>query len=339
MQAVQLEKFGGPEVMEVVSVPRPDPGPGEVRVKMAYAGVNFSDIYRREGEYARSSVYPTRLPFVPGLEGSGTVDAVGPDVSGFHPGERVAFTRNLGGGYAEFCLVSAPRLVHLPSALALDISAAAINQGITAHYLSHEFGLKRGSTCLVHAGAGGVGTMLIQLAKLKGATVLTTVGSRDKEETARSSGADHVILYREKSFREEVGRLTNGRGVDVVYDTVGKDTFLDSLQSLCARGMCVLVGNSSGLVPDFDPMKLAEAGSVFLTRPHMQHYVKTREEYAGRANDVFRWILEGVLKVKIDRKFPLQQAADAHLALASRQTRGKLLLTIDEQDTAHQRAV
>lgn len=330
MRAVQIGQFGGPEVIKVVSLSRPEPGPGEVRVKMAYAGVNFSDIYRREGNYARSPTYPTQLPLVLGLEGSGTVDAIAPDVSGFQPGDRVAFTRNLGGAYAEYCLVSADRLVHVPAALALDIAAAAINQGMTAHYLSHEFGLKLESTCLVHAGAGGVGTMLIQLAKLKGATVFTTVGSRDKADTAKSCGADHVILYREKSFRDEVRRLTDGQGVDIVYDTVGKDTFVDSLHCLRVRGMCVLVGNSSGLVGDFDPMELAEAGSVFLTRPHMQHYVKTPEEYAWRANDVFRWIEEGILKVKIGHKFSLEKAVEAHRLLAARQTSGKLLLAIDE---------
>ena len=330
MRAVQIEQFGGLEVMKVVRLARPDPGPGEVRVKMACAGVNFSDIYRREGNYAHSPTYPTQLPLVLGLEGSGTVDAIAPDVSGFQLGDRVAFTRNLGGAYAEYCLVSADRLVHVPAALALDTAAAAINQGMTAHYLSHEFGLKPGNTCLVHAGAGGVGTMLIQLAKLKGATVLTTVGSRDKAEIAKSCGADHVILYREMSFRDEVRRLTDGQGVDIVYDTVGKDTFVDSLHCLRVRGMCVLVGNSSGLVRDFDPMELAEAGSVFLTRPHMQHYVKTPEEYAWRANDVLRWVQEGILKVKIDRKFSLEKAVEAHLLLAGRQTSGKLLLAIDE---------
>lgn len=330
MRAVQIEQFGGLEVITVVSLPRPYPGPGEVRVRMAYAGVNFSDIYRREGNYAHSPTYPTQLPLVLGLEGAGTVDAIAPDVSGFQPGDRVAFTRNLGGAYAEYCLVSAARLVHVPAALALDTAAAAINQGMTAHYLSHEFGLKSGSTCLVHAGAGGLGTMLIQLAKLKGATVFTTVGSRDKAETAKSCGADHVILYREISFRDEVRRLTNGQGVDIVYDTVGKDTFIDSLHCLRVRGICVLVGNSSGLVRDFDPMELAEAGSVFLTRPHMQHYVKTPEEYAWRANDVFRWIQEGTLKVKIDCKFPLEKAVEAQRLLAARQTSGKLLLAIDE---------
>ena len=182
----------------------------------------------------------------------------------------------------------------------------------------------------MHAGAGGLGTLLIQLAKLKGATVLTTVGSRDKAETAKSCGADHVILYRETSFRDEVRRLTNGQGVDIVYDTVGKDTFADSLHCLRVRGTCVLVGNSSGLVRDFDPMELAEAGSVFLTRPHMQHYVRTPEEFAWRANDVFRWVREGILKVRIGHRFSLDKAVEAHRLLASRQTSGKLLLAIDE---------
>ncbi len=331
MKAIQLRKFGGPEVMEVVNVPCPEPGPGEVRIRMAYAGVNFSDIYRREGNYAHSPTYPTRLPLVLGLEGSGKVDAIGEGASGFQFGDRVVFTRNLGGAYAEFCLVAAARLIKVPPALALDIAAAVINQGLTAHYLSQEFGLQAGGTCLIHAGAGGVGAMLIQLAKRIGATVFTTVGSKDKMQVALDCGADHVILYREVSFREEVRRLTNGRGVDIVYDSVGKDTLRDSLHSLRVHGMCVLFGNTSGLVRDFEPMELAEAGSVFLTRPHMQHYVATREEYTRRATDVFRWVQEGVLKVRIDRKLPLEQAVEAHLALASRQTSGKLVLAIDEQ--------
>ncbi len=329
MQAIQLKRFGGPEVLELVSLPMPDPGPGEVRVRMAYAGVNFSDIYRREGNYAHSATYPTQLPLVPGLEGSGIVDASGPGAGRWQTGNRVAFTRNLGGAYAEYCLVQAHRLVPIPRALALDVAAAALSHGMTAHYLAHEFGLAPGSTCLVHAGAGGVGTMLIQLAKRKGAKVLTTVGSRDKAEVAKSCGADHVILYRDVNFRDEVSRLTGGKGVDVVYDSVGKDTFMDSLGSLRVRGMCVLFGNSSGLVRNFEPMELAEAGSVFLTRPHMQHYVATPEEYARRANDVLRWVEDGVLEVRIHDRLPLAKAIEAHEALAGRRTSGKLLLAID----------
>lgn len=327
MKAIQIQQFGGPEVMALVDIPVPAPGPGEVLVEMAYAGVNFTDIYRRSGVYANSPTYRTSLPYVLGIEGSGVVAKVGADVADWSIGDRVAYTRSQ-ASYAEFTVVPAHRLVRVPDPLALDTASAVISQGMAAHYLSHEFGLKAGDVCLVHAGAGGVGRLLIQLAKMRGARVIATVGSPDKAAIARACGADEVILYREVDFKEAARAYTQDRGVDIVFDSVGKDTIRGSLYSLRRHGLCVLFGQSSGEVSSFDTLDLAEAGSVFLTRPHAQHYVSTPEDYARRANDVFRWVGEGRLKVAIHRVYPLAQAAEAHRALAARSTSGKLLLRV-----------
>ena len=336
MKAVQIRKFGGPEVLEVVDLPMPEPKAGEVLVKMAYAGVNFTDIYRRSGHYAESPTYPTKLPVVLGLEGSGTVAAIGAGVAGLTPGVRVAFTRG-SGAYAGHANVPARCIARIPDGLPLDVAAASMTHGMTAHYLSHEFGLKAGDTCLVHAGAGGVGQMLIQLAKMRNVRVIATAGTSAKAAIARGRGADEVILYRDTDFREAVRKLTNGRGVDVVFDSVGKDTIHGSLYSLRPRGICVLYGHTSGKVDHFDTMDLAEAGSVFLTRPHMQHYVATPEEYARRANDVLRWVTEGRLKVTIQKKYRLEEVAAAHAAMAGRQTTGKLLLDVQAQGPGSER--
>ena len=327
MQAIQIQRFGGPEVLELVDIPVPAPGPSEVLVKMAYAGVNFTDIYRRSGVYANSPTYRTLLPYGLGIEGAGTVAKLGDEVTDYSIGERVAFTRNQ-ASYAEYTVTPAHRLVRVPDPLALDVAAAVISQGMAAHYLSHEYGLKAGDVCLVHAGAGGVGQLLIQLAKMRGARVIATVGTEEKGAIARACGADEVILYREVNFREAARALTQDRGVDIVFDSVGKDTLHDSLNSLRKHGLCVLFGQSSGEVSNFNPLELAEAGSVFLTRPHMQHYVSTPEEYARRANDILRWVGEGRLKVAIHHIYPLAEAAEAHRALAARSTRGKLLLRL-----------
>ena len=327
MKAVQIQKFGGPEVLEVVELPVPETAAGAVLVKMAYAGVNFTDIYRRSGHYAQSPTYPTKLPVVLGLEGSGTVAAAGAGVAGLAPGTCVAFTRG-SGAYAEYASVPADRLVPVPDGLPLDVAAASMTHGMTAHYLIHEFGLKAGDTCLVHAGAGGVGQMLIQLAKMRNVRVIATVGTNAKAAIARGRGADEVILYRETDFREAVHKITQGCGVDVVFDSVGRDTIHGSLYSLRPRGTCVLYGHTSGRVDHFDTMDLAEAGSVFLTRPHMQHYVATPAEYARRANDVLRWVAGGRLKVAIQKKYRLEDVAAAHNAMAGRQTTGKLLLEL-----------
>jgi len=327
VQAIQIQRFGGPEVLELVDIPVPEPGPGEVLVEMAYAGVNFTDIYRRSGVYANSPTYRTSLPYGLGIEGSGTVAKLGEGVSDYSIDERVVFTRNQ-ASYAEYTVTPAHRLVRVPDQLGLDVASAVISQGMAAHYLAHEYGLKAGDVCLVHAGAGGVGQLLIQLAKMRGARVIATVGSADKATIARACGADEVILYREVNFREAARALTQDRGVDIVFDSVGKDTLHDSLYSLRRHGLCVLFGQSSGEVAGFNTLELAEAGSVFLTRPHMQHYVSTPEEYARRANDVLRWVGEGRLKVAIHHVYPLAGAAEAHRALAARSTRGKLLLEL-----------
>lgn len=337
MQAIQARRFGGPEVLELVDVAVPAPGPGEVRVEMAYAGVNFTDIYRRSGVYASSRTYPTPLPFSPGIEGSGTVEQLGAGVDDFSIGDRVAFTRGY-AAYAEYAVVAAHRLARVPRSLELADASAVISQGMAAHYLTHEFGLEAGGICLVHAGAGGVGQLLIQIAKMRGARVIATVGGADKAEIARACGADEVILYREVNFRDAALAITEGRGVDIVFDSVGKDTLRDSLYSLKRHGLCVLFGQSSGEIENFDTLDLAEAGSVFLTRPHMQHYVATPEAYARRANDILGWLAEGLLKVRIHRIYPLAQAAEAHRALAGRATHGKLLLRAAEGSTTPPRA-
>ena len=328
MKAIRIARFGGPDVMEYGDWPQPSPGPGEVLVKLDYSGVNFTEVYQRAGLYARSQTYKTPLPMVIGSEGGGSVAALGEGVDGLQTGDRVSYCI-VRGSYAEYATVPAWRLVKIPDDVPITIATALMLQGITAHYLSHSaFPLKPGDSCLVHAGAGGVGQLLIQMAKICRATVLTTVGSAEKAAIAKSAGADHVILYRETDFREEVMRLTDKRGVDVVYDAVGRDTIAKSLRSLRRRGLCVNYGGASGLVESVEPLELAEAGSVFFTRPHLADYIADREELMMRANDLFSLWREGRLKVAIDREFPLQQAADAHRYLEGRQTRGKLLLKI-----------
>ena len=327
MRAIQIHRFGGPDVLELKDIPIPEPKPGEALVKMAYAGVNFTDIYRRSGDYAESPTYSTPLPYVLGVEGSGTVAKLGPGVSGLAIGDRVAYTRNP-GSYAEYSLVPVGQLVRLPDAVSLEIASAVITHGMTAHYLSTEFGLKAGNVALVHAGAGGVGQMLIQMLRMQDVRVIATVGSDEKANIARERGADDVIIYTRQNFRDAARQLTGGRGVDVVFDSVGKDTLHGSLYSLRWRGTCVLYGHTSGLVKDFEPMELAEAGSVFLTRTHLAHFVATAAEFAHRADCVMQWIASGKLKVNIQQVFDLTDAGKAHAILANRGTVGKLLLKI-----------
>jgi NADPH2:quinone reductase len=312
--------------MDYSDVPPPTPRAGEALVQLEVAGVNFTDVYQRSGLYARSQTYQTPLPMTLGSEGGGTVVALGEGVEGLSIGERVAYCI-VRGAYAERAAVPAWRLVKVPDDMPVPIATALMLQGLTAHYLTHSaFALTAGHTCLVHAGAGGVGQLLIQLAKLKGATVLATVGSRSKAEIARKCGADHVILYREADFREEARKLTGGAGVDVVYDAVGKDTLARSIRCLKRRGLCVNYGGASGLVESIEPLALAEAGSVFFTRPHLADYVATPEELHARADDLFAAWRSGALRVAIDREFPLAQAADAHRYLEGAHTVGKLLL-------------
>jgi NADPH2:quinone reductase len=328
MKAIAVAQFGGPENLQLMQLPEPVPAAGEVLVKLEYAGINFIDVYMRSGRYARSQTYQTPLPMTLGMEGSGTVAALGAGVSGLAPGDRVAYCI-LRGSYAAYAAVPAWRLVKVPQAVPMPIATALMLQGLTAHYLSHSaFALAPGHSCLVHAGAGGVGQLLIQLAKLRGATVLSTVGSEEKAALARQRGADHVILYRQVDFREEVMKLTGGKGVDVVYDGIGKDTIAQSIRSLKKRGLCVNYGGASGLVDSINPLELGEAGSVFFTRPHLADYIATAAEIGARAKDLFAWFAAGRLNVTIDRVFALADAAEAHRYLEAGKTMGKLLLQV-----------
>lgn len=328
MKAIQIHRFGGPEVMELAEIAPPVPKSGEAVVRLDYSGVNFTEVYQRAGLYARSHTYQTPLPMVIGSEGGGTVAALGEGVTGLQVGDRVTYCI-VRGSYAEFAAVPAWRLVKIPHAMPMPVATALMLQGFTAHYLSHSaYPLQSGDICLIHAGAGGVGQLLIQMAKMRGATVITTVGSDDKAVIAGALGADHIVRYRDTDFREEVLRLTSGRGVDVVYDAVGRDTIAKSIRSLRKRGLCVNYGGASGLVTAIEPLELAEAGSVFFTRPHLADYIATRDELAARASDLFAAWESGRLKVAIDREYPLTQAADAHRHLENRGTRGKLLLKI-----------
>ena len=320
MKAVRVHQHGGPEVMKLEELPTPAPGPGQARVKIEACGVNFIDIYQRTG------LYKGAFPFTLGLEGAGTVEAAGPDVKEVKVGDRVAWT-GVPGSYATHNVIPADRLVVLPTKLSFQDGAAAMLQGMTAHYLSHAtYPLKPGDSCLVHAAAGGVGLLLCQMAKMRGARVIGTVSTEAKAKLAREAGADDVILYTQQDFEAEVKRLTGGKGVNVVYDSVGKDTFDKSLNCLAPRGYLVFFGQSSGPVPPIDPQVLNAKGSVFLTRPGLGNYTGTREELLQRAGDVLGWIASGKLRLRIERSYPLAEAAEAHKALAGRQTTGKVVL-------------
>jgi NADPH2:quinone reductase len=328
MKAIIIDQFGDADAMRCADWPDPKPAPGEAVVKLDYAGVNFTDVYQRSGKYARSHTYQTPLPMVIGMEGGGTVIALGTDVTNVKVGDRVAYTP-VRGSYAQRHAVPAWRLAKVPDTMPMTIAVALMMQGYTAHYLTHSaFALAAGHACLIHAGAGGVGQLLIQVAKRCGAMVIATVSNAEKAAIATSLGADHVIRYRETDFREETMRITGGTGVDVVYDAVGKDTIARSIRSLKRRGLCVNYGGASGLVTALEPLELAEAGSVFFTRPHLADYIATADEMQRRADALFRWYLAGQLKVTIDREFPLAEAAAAHRYLEAGRTRGKLLLKI-----------
>jgi NADPH2:quinone reductase len=320
MKAIRIHAQGGPEVLRHEEVPVPAPGPGEALVRIEAAGVNFIDIYHRSG------LYPVTFPYTLGQEAAGTVTALGPGATGVAVGDGVAYT-GVPGAYAEFAAVPAERLVPLPAGLAARLAAAVLLQGTTAEYLtSSTYPLGAGDACLVHAAAGGVGLLLCQMAKRRGARVIGTVSTEAKASLARAAGADDVILYTRQDFEAEVRRLTGGGGVQVVYDSVGKTTFDKSLNCLARRGMLVLYGQSSGPVPPFDPQVLNQKGSLFLTRPTLGHYVATREELLQRAGRVLRWVADGELTVRIAREYPLAEAAEAQRALAARETTGKLLL-------------
>lgn len=320
MYAIRIHTPGGTEALVYEEVPTPEPGPGEVRIKVVAAGVNYIDTYHRKG------LYPLELPFIPGQEAAGIVDAVGPGVRWFGVGDPVSYPFTL-GSYAEYVVAPEVKLVRVPHDIDIQQAAAVMLQGMTAHYLTHStFPLKQEHTALVHAAAGGVGLLLIQMAKQLGARVFGTVSTEAKAQLARAAGADAVILYTQEDFVERVKQLTEGRGVDVVYDAVGKTTFMGSLDCLRPRGMLALFGQSSGPVEPFDPQILNAKGSLFLTRPSLGHYIASRTELEQRAIDIFRWMEAGRLNVRIDRTFPLAEAAAAHTAIEGRETAGKVLL-------------
>jgi NADPH:quinone reductase len=323
MRVIQISKCGGAEELKLAEVPKPSPGPGQALVKIAAAGVNFIDVYFRIG------LYKVDFPFTPGNEGAGTVESVGPGVTEVKPGDRVAYGMHR-GSYAEYAVVPvAQQLVKIPDRVDFNTAAAAMLQGMTAHYLTHStFPLKQGDKALVHAAAGGVGLLLVQMAKMLGATVYGTAGTDEKAALAKQAGADETIVYTRDDFAVEVKRLTGGKGVDVVYDSVGASTFMKGLDLLRPRGMMALFGQSSGPVPPFDLNILNPKGSLFVTRPSLAHHCLTREELLWRAGDVLGWIDSGKLKMRIDKTYPLADAAQAHRDLESRKTAGKLILTI-----------
>lgn len=320
MKAIVIESFGGPEVLQLRERETPEPGPGQILVRQEAIGVNFIDVYRRTGLYA------VDLPSVPGMEGAGTVEALGAGVRDLHPGDRVAYA-NVPGTYADAVLVPADRAVLLPARITFAQAAAAMLQGMTAHYLVLDtYAVRKGDSVLVHAAAGGVGLLLVQVARMRGAHVIATVSTQQKAELARGAGADEVILYTEKDFVAEVKRITDGRGVQAVYDSVGRSTFLKSLDCLAPRGTMVSFGQSSGKVEAVEPTLLSAKGSLYLTRPTLGHYIADSASLQRRAGEVLKWVAGGKLSLRIGATFPLEQAAEAHRQLESRSTTGKLLL-------------
>ena len=321
MRAVRIHQFGGPEQMALEELPTPEPGAGQARIRVAAAGVNYSEVGQRTGARGGAT-----LPLTMGREGAGTVEALGSGVNQVASGDRVVWS-GVPGAYATHALVPAERLVPIPAGLSFEQAAAALLQGLTAHYLAcATFPLSPGQTCLVHAAAGGVGLLLCQIAKRRGARVIGTVSTEAKAALAREAGADEVILYSQQDFEAEVKRLTDGRGVNVVYDAVGKDTFEKSLNCLGRRGMMVHYGDASGPVPPFQTRLLNTLGSCYLTRPSLIDYTFTRAELLERSTELLGWVLGGSLKLRIERTYPLAEATQAHLDLTGRRTAGKLLL-------------
>ncbi len=328
MHAIQVRAYGGAEQLVYEGgVAKPVPGPGQALVRIATAGINFIDVYVRGGVYKTSETYRNTPPFTPGMEGGGTVEALGDGVTNVKPGDRVAYCLVL-GSYAEYAVVPAWRLVKVPGGVDMTVAVTLMLQGMTAHYLSHSlYALGPGKTCLVHAGAGGVGQLLTQIAKLRGARVLTTVSTPEKAAISRGHGGE-PIMYRDEDFAERALEMTDGAGVDVVYDGIGQSTIKGSMKAARRRGTVVLFGGASGAVRSIDPLDLAEAGSIFLTRPHLWDYTFDAEEIAWRGNDLFGWVADGRLKVAIDRTFPLADARAAHDYLEAGKTKGKLLLSV-----------
>jgi NADPH2:quinone reductase len=320
MHVLEISRYGGPDEMKYVERPTPEPGARQVRVRVEAAGVNFIDVYHRTGQYK------VPLPYVLGLEGAGVVEAAGGEATDLSVGTRVAWA-GIPGSYATHVLVPADRAVVVPAGIETKTAAAVLLQGLTAHYLSHStYPLKSGDTCLVYAAAGGVGLLLTQMARRRGARVIGVVSTEAKAALAREAGADEVVIYTREDVRAAVPRITGGAGVQVVYDSVGKDTFEKSLDCLAARGLLALYGQSSGAVPPFDPQVLSAKGSLFLTRPRLDHYTASRSELLARSDEIFGWIAQGQLEVRVGAALPLAQAAEAHRQLEGRQTVGKVLL-------------
>lgn len=320
MKVICIHAQGDPDHLLYEDAPIPTPGPGEVRVKLEAVGVNYIDTYHRSGQY------PQKTPFTPGMEGGGAVDAVGEGVNVITLGARVAYAMQM-GAYAEYAIVPEWRLVRVPENVEIQAATAVMLQGMTAHYLTHStYPIQKGDTVLIHAAAGGVGLLLVQMAKLRGARVIGTTSTAEKADLAREHGADEIILYTETDFATAVNEMTDGKGVQVIYDGVGKSTFMQGLDCLAPRGYMVLYGQASGAVESFDPQILNQKGSLFLTRPSLGHYTATQEETQARADDLFAWMDSGDLKVRIDRTFPLSEAKAAHHYIEGRNTKGKLLL-------------
>jgi len=332
VKAIQIKQTGGPETLLYEDISQPEPGPGQVRVKVVAAGVNYIDTYHRNGQYKLD------LPITPGMEGGGLVDAVGEGVTAVSPGDRVAYAMHI-GAYAEYAIVPASKLVNVPEDVKLELAAAVMLQGMTAHYLTHStYLVQAGDTVLVHAAAGGVGLLLVQIASLRGARVIGTVSTQEKAELAEEYGADDIIRYTETDFVDAVKELTNGKGVNVIYDGVGQATFRKGLDCLKPRGMMALYGQASGPVESFDPQILNQKGSLFLTRPSLAHYTASHDEIESRSDDLFDWIASDAIQVRIDRTYPLSEAAEAHRYIEGRRTKGKLLLLPQHQNEPSMRA-
>ena len=328
MKAIQIDRYGGPETLRERDVPKPTPGPEEVLIKLAYSGINFMDIHTRQGKYAGSRTYPQLLPTTLGIEGAGIIEATGSEVAGFEAGDRVAYCLAW-SSYAEFATVPARRVVPVPDDLSLELAAASLFHGLTAHYLANDLGqLAPGVTCLVHAASGGIGQLLVQLGKRAGATVYAVTSTEQKAAAARQRGATAALLYDNGGFADAVRDLTGGRGVDVVFDPIGKPTFRDSLRATRTKGLIVSFGSVGGPVRDIDPIELGEAGSLFLTRPRLADHISDAETLRRRARDIFSALMDGSLSIDIARRYTLGQVALAHDDLEGRRIIGKPLIKI-----------
>lgn len=328
MRCMRIEQYGGPEVVFQCQMPTPRPRPGEVLVRVHFAGINFMDVHTRQGKYATSTTYPVRLPCTLGMEGAGEIAEVGPGVQGLQPGDRVAWCL-VWGSYADYAVVPADRLARVPDALPLSMAAAALFQGATAHYLAHDLGeLAPGRSCLVHAASGAIGQILVQLARQAGATVFATASTSAKTAIASARGAQHVMLYEQGGFADRIRELTDGRGVDVVFDPIGRDTLRDSLRATRKRGLVVNYGNVSGSLGDLDPIELGEAGSLFLTRPRLADHMQDADIIQARADAIFSALLDGSLHIDIAGTYDFADFQDAHHALENRQMVGKPILKI-----------